>query len=150
MPELLVAQADRVRLPYAPVCVLFQKETGGGQNIYGHDKNACFSFVNPYRNVKVTKQNYAEYLECVKNGGKRNGVGPLQATWHGYQIEADKRGGCWQEEISVGVCLEAFAGHLHATGNLWESFKRYNGKASYADDAMKILPRWAEVTGEKL
>ena len=145
LPEragIIIREALRTGLPLAMACVMRMKESEGGRNIYGHDRGACSNF--PGRNVEVTRENYQEYLACVRNGGKRNGVGPDQLTWRGYQEEADRRGGCWRPEINIAVGSEILAGHYKRHG-AWEAFKRYNGKPIYADQAIAMLPRWERI-----
>ncbi len=144
LPErasVVIAEARRTGLPLAMACVMLMKESGGGHNVYGHDKGTCFSV--PGKTVYVTRENYQEYKACVDRGGKRNGVGPTQLTWHGYQTEADRRGGCWDPRINLAVGFETLAGH-HKKYGTREAFKRYNGKPIYADQAMAMLPRWEQ------
>ncbi len=145
LPEraaLVIREARRTGLPLPMGCVMLMKESGGGRNVYGHDRGACFTVSG--RTIEVTRENYQEYLACVRGGGKRNGVGPTQLTWHGYQTEADRRGGCWKPEINIAVGFETLAGHYKKYGP-WEAFKRYNGKPVYADQAMAMMPRWEQI-----
>lgn len=142
LPEraaLVIREAQRTGLPLPMACVMLMKESEGGKNVYGHDRGTCFSV--PGKTIYVTRENYQEYLACVAREGKRNGVGPCQLTWIGYQTEADRRGGCHDPRINIEVGFESLAGHFKRFGP-WEAFKRYNGAATYADAAMKMMPRW--------
>jgi hypothetical protein len=148
--ERVIIEAKRTKLPLPMACVMLMKEspifekgkkTWGGHNIYGHDKGTCSSRKGTHF---VTRENYQEYLTCVRNGGKRNGVGPTQLTWWEYQEKADKRGGCWNPDVNITVGFEVLAGHLSGKG-VWGAFKAYNGAATYADESLTMLPRWEQL-----
>ena len=152
--ERVIIEAKRTKLPPAMACVMLMKEspifekgkkTWGGHNIYGHDKGTCSSRKGIHF---VTRENYQEYRTCVRNGGKRNGVGPTQLTWWEFQDKADARGGCWNPDVNIAVGFEILAGHLRSKG-VWGAFKAYNGSGAAADDyankATGMLPRWEQL-----
>lgn len=148
--DIVLTECYRSAVPVEYVCVLLVKETGGGANVYGHDQDACMSV--PGQGVEVTEANYAEYLECVAAGGKRNGVGPLQLTHVSLQRRADELGGCWRPEASIRAGVEHFALLLLAGPDARTAFRRYNGTGpraeAYADDAMTLLPTWQQTIQE--
>ena len=139
--DVVLRESGRTGLPLAVSCVMLMKETGGGHNIYGHDRGTCFSRPGTHY---VTRENYQEYLACVRGGGKRNGVGPTQLTWWEFQEEADRRGGCWNPDINIAVGFEVLARNVRSKG-VWGAFKAYNGAAAYADASMLMLPRWEKI-----
>ena len=152
--ERVIIEAKRTKLPSAMACVMLMKETPvqgkdgkvrGGHNIYGHDKGTCFARPGVHY---VTRENYQEYLTCVRKGGKRNGVGPTQLTWWEFQEDADKRGGCWNPDINIAVGFEILARLLLSKG-VWGAFKAYNGSGAaadaYANKATGMLPRWEQL-----
>ena len=157
----MVAEADRAGLPYAVACVMLMLESSvrgpdgvvrGGHNVYGHDRGACFSDPGIHY---VTEENYQQYLKCVRDGGKRNGVGPAQLTYWSLQGKADERGGCWDPTVSTSVGIEHLADQVRRHGAR-DGFAFYNtGRAyvpskppappNYAEKAMALLPRWEQV-----
>ncbi len=148
---LVVEKMELTGVPKTMALTMLNKETSMkhpngivtyGHNIYGHDRGSCFNF--PGRNVVVTLENYREYLDCVVRGGKRNGVGPTQLTWIGFQQEADRRGGCWRIDVNLQLGFEILRDHYRKYG-VWEAFKRYNGAASYADSSMALMPKWQRI-----
>src|ERR687894_620449 len=82
---------ERGAMPLSRACALLEKESGGGHNVFGHDKGGAVI------GGTVTKESYRRYLARVRSGqGARQGVGPTQLTFSGYQEEADRHGGCWR------------------------------------------------------
>ncbi len=139
------------RCPAEVLAAVLEMETSGGRNIYGHDAGACMSFRHPWRDVEVTKENYTnEYLPCIRAGGKRNGVGPMQLTWGPFQEEADARGGCWDPKVSTLLGAEILGGYLKVN-SVRDSFSIYNtgksGSSGYATKAMPLYEQWLRVLG---
>lgn len=147
LPEraaVVIAEAKRTGLPLAVGCVMLMKESGGGKNVYGHDRVKC----GPVGG-NVTEANYRAYLRDRKRCGNQ-GVGPTQLTWPGFQDRADARGGCWRPEVNIAVGFEILAGYVK-TGSVRDAFSRYNtgrpGDTPYSRSAMSLLPRWEAITG---
>ena len=147
IPEIAVAEAERAGCDLALLCAVLEMETGSpkgaGRNIFGHDRDACMTVVG--RDIEVTERTYEEYKSCVARGGKRNGVGPMQLTYHAYQTRADELGGAWRPEINVRVGCEILAGYLRSN-SIYDTLSRYNtgkpGQSRYADAAMPLVDRW--------
>jgi len=151
LPDLaaaVVREARRTGLPLAVACVMLEKESAGGRNVWGHDKTKCPDDTLPYRKGgSVTEQNYRAYLSVRTRCGMQ-GVGPTQLTYYTFQDMADKRGGCWRPEVNIAIGFEILAGYVKSDG-VRDAFSRYNtgrpGDTPYGRDAMKRLPRWEQV-----
>ena len=94
-PETTIAEARRSGLKLALACALLEKESSGGQNVFGHDPNTIFAGAGD-----VTKEKYLDYRRRRIAAGNRTmqGVGPCQLTWWELQDEADREGGCWKPD----------------------------------------------------
>lgn len=114
-------------VPFYVTCALLMQESGGGQNIFGHDPTI---FVGA---GKVTKTNYLRYKAARKAGGGMQGVGPAQLTWWEFQDRADAAGGCWRPYVNLLTGLQVLAGLCKATGSWVEAARRYNGSGPAAD-----------------
>jgi hypothetical protein len=149
MPLRTLAAARKAKLDLAYACTLLEKESGGGDNVWGHDRDAQnkIIFHGQSGRVAVTEQSYQEYKRHIAGGGARQGCGPTQLTWGGFQDEADKRGGCWKPEVNLLVGFEILAGHIRRLG-AEKGFAAYNGAAEYGRDAMEKLPRWQALMKE--
>lgn len=133
-PDLTVRLADAAGLSYAAAGVVLMKESGGGRNVWGHDGvNDGGIYTKGSEVDQATYERYRSARSAGRIGSQ--GVGPVQLTWHGFQDEADRRGGCWNPEISTQVGFESLAGNIRAAG-VWHAALTYNGAASYADDFM--------------
>lgn len=156
IPLRALVAARKAKLPLAAACTLLMKESGGGDNVYGHDRDGSGKviFHGQSGRVAVTKENYAEYKRMRGAGGKggMQGVGPCQLTWFEFQDDADERGGCWDPAVNMLVGFEMLAGLIRHNG-MREGFRRYNGTGpaaeKYADDAMERLPVWDAILKEK-
>jgi hypothetical protein len=140
----VVAIAGAVGLDLAVACTILEKESGGGQNVWGHDG------VDPggtyVKGAPVTQADYLAYRGKLKAGLiKAQGVGPCQLTWSGYQEAADKLAGCWDWHSNCTVGFQAIR-DLQRSKGIRGGFIAYNGAAKYADDpvngAMVLLDRW--------
>jgi len=140
----VVAIAGAVGLDLAVACTILEKESGGGQNVWGHDG------VDPggtyVKGAPVTQADYLAYRGKLKAGLiKAQGVGPCQLTWSGYQEAADKLAGCWDWHSNCTVGFQAIR-DLQRSKGVRGGFIAYNGAAKYADDpvngAMVLLDRW--------
>lgn len=146
LPErasVVIAEAERAGLSLAVGCVMLMKESGGGRNVYGHDRVKC----GPVGGT-VTEANYRDYLSNRTLCGMQ-GVGPSQLTYYIYQDLADQYGGCWRPEVNIRVGFEILADYV-SSGSVRDAFSRYNtgkpGDTPYARDAMSRLPHWEQVT----
>lgn len=147
---LEIALAEK--LDIACAAVMLEKESGGGRNVWGHDPvQTGGAYV---KGAEVTRTAYEAYRKALVAGNAGpQGVGPCQLTWHGYQDQADKLGGCWDWRVNCTVGFRALAGHIRAYGER-DGFRRYNGagKAAelYADNAMIKLAAWRIRIGKTL
>ena len=139
-PDDVVKIAQKEGLELAVACTLLEKESSGGDNVWGHDGvNTCGNYV---KGSQVTKAAYLAYKRDRSRCGMQ-GVGPTQLTWWEFQDRADARGGCWEWEVNVEVGFEIMAGYLRKQ-SLWEAAKRYNGATSYADDFVAKHRVWRD------
>lgn len=142
-PEVIEI-ATAVRLEVAAAAVLLDKESGGGHNVWGHDGVAT---ADTYvKGGAVTKANYQAYLTAVHAGrAGRQGCGPCQLTWSGYQDQADQLGGCWDWRNNCRVGFGVLVSNIKAHG-MRNGFRAFNGSGPaaerYANDAMARLAVW--------
>lgn len=158
-------------LPFWMGCTILNKETSG-KNIYGHDSGGTFSFSGI--NQEVTESNFEVFWRIVSAGGKSNGVGPMQLTWKGFFTNTSKTGMLdiglrpWDIHDNIRYAVKsilapawkkqtAIMPALSLSKVVWNVGKQYNGKDSYADDAVSKArlwigrvgasdqPRWAKV-----
>jgi hypothetical protein len=144
----VVELAAAAGLELAAAATLLEKESSGGDNVFGHDP------VKPggVQGGKVTKEAYLKYKAHRAEFGAQ-GVGPTQLTFPGFQDEADKRGGCFDWRVNCAVGFEKLAGFIKANG-VHDGFRIYNGgpqpsdaAESYADDAVKKHAVWRSRLG---
>jgi murein DD-endopeptidase MepM/ murein hydrolase activator NlpD len=102
-PELTLRVAREVGLGLAIACSMLEKESGGGRNVYGHDKVRNPVKSPPGRLLEVTQENYAQYKRHRNAGLGAQGVGPTQLTFPPLQDRADEVGGCWNPEANLRV-----------------------------------------------
>lgn len=147
-PEV-VEFAEAAGLDLAAAATMLQKESGGGQNIWGHDNVPT---AGTYAHGgEVTQADYLAYRQAVIAGrAGRQGVGPTQITWRGYQDQADGLGGCWDWRCNITVGFQALAAHIRTSG-LRDGFRDYNGSGpaaeAYADEAMALYREWCTRLG---
>jgi hypothetical protein len=145
----VVELAAAAGLDLAAAAVVLLKESGGGFNVFGHDKVPTGGAYIP--GSPVTQQSYESYHAAVLAGkAGRQGIGPLQLTFWALQDEADTAGGCWLWEANVQVGFKTLAGLIKANG-LYDGFMRFNGSGpaaqAYANDAMGKYAVWATRLG---
>lgn len=146
-PEV-VELAAAAGLELAAACAMFNMETGdaatatgGGHNVWGHD-NVVVAPGTYVKGLEVTKAGYRAYIDAVTSGtAGRQGCGPTQLTWKGWQAEADAAGGCWDWRCNVAVGFEVLAAAIKA-GGVRAGFKAYNGSEQYATEAMHAYDIW--------
>ena len=148
-PKMCVAEAARVGLPLEYAAALLEKESGGGHNVFGHDRDRSGKYIFPARDgtVKVTKELYLEYKRRRQASGNKvmQGVGPCQLTWYSFQDDADKEGGCWNPQINMRVGFRRLANLIKDKGEAVGA-RMYNGSGpaaeQYSRDLLKRAATW--------
>ena len=148
-PEMAIAEARRAGLDLAYACALLQKESGGGANVFGHDRDRSGRYIFPARDgaVAVTEELYREYKRRRGPAGKggMQGVGPTQLTWWEFQDEADREGGCWKPAVNMRVGFRRLASLMRAHGEA-DGARRYNGSGdaavAYSADLREKARAW--------
>lgn len=141
----VVELAAAAGLDLAAAAVVLLKESGGGNNVWGSD-HVVIAPGTYTPGAVVTKPSYLAYKQAVLAGrAGRQGVGPMQLTWGGYQDQADALGGCWDWRSNVTVGFRALAGLIENNG-LRSGFRHWNGAGpaaeKYADDAVARYLVW--------
>jgi len=141
----VVKLAEAVGLELAAAATMLEKESGGGDNVFGHDPVATGGI---YRyGQPVTKDVYLRYRDARKKGRiPPQGVGPTQLTSPGFQDQADDEGGAFDWEVNVKVGFGILAGEIRNNG-VRGGFRAYNGSDAYAADAMQKLAAWQSRLG---
>ncbi|MDQ5820061.1 MAG: hypothetical protein M3540_01295 [Actinomycetota bacterium] len=144
-PALAIEAAKKAGLELAVACAFLEQESGGGHNVFGHDRDGRGNFIFPAKDgvVPVTEQLYKEYKarRGAEGKGGMQGVGPLQLTWFSFQDAADKQGGCWNPRANMAVGF-AHAAALIRRNGMQLGVKSYNGSGPAADRYLaQMLPR---------
>ena len=141
----VVELAAAAGLELAAAATLLEKESNGGDNVFGHD--AVETGGNYVKGGKVTKEAYLKYKAHRHEFGAQ-GVGPTQLTFPGFQDRADARGGTFDFRVNCAVGFEILVDLIRANG-VHHGFRIYNGgpepsddAESYAKDAVKKLAVW--------
>ena len=148
-PETAIAESRRAGLDLAYACALLQKESGGGANVFGHDRDRSGRYIFPARDgaVAVTEELYREYKRRRGPTGKggMQGVGPTQLTWWEFQDEADREGGCWKPAVNMRVGFRRLAALMREHGEA-DGARRYNGSGdaavAYSADLREKARAW--------
>jgi peptidoglycan hydrolase-like protein with peptidoglycan-binding domain len=148
-PKLCVAEAARAGLRLELAAALLDKESGGGHNVFGHDRDRNGKYIFPARDgtVKVTKELYREYKRRrIASGNKAmQGVGPCQLTWYSFQDDADELGGCWKPQINMRVGFRRLASLIRTHGDAVGA-RMYNGSGdaavAYSADLLRKAAAW--------
>jgi len=153
VPRIAFEEAKRAGLELAVLCAVLEQETGGGRNVYGHDRGSDGKVIwhGKAGTVPVTQDNYAAYMKFRdKRGrppyGRMQGVGPMQLTYYTYQDLADKYGGCWNSRYNVRVGAEILARAIKRSG-LHRALWLYNGAEAYADAVEERIEKWRKILG---
>ncbi|MEP6978176.1 MAG: hypothetical protein ABI948_08995 [Thermoleophilia bacterium] len=150
-PQWTVEAAHNAGLELAIACAFLEQESGGGHNVFGHDRDRHGNYVFPAKDgtVAVTEELYKEYKHRrgPKGDGGMQGVGPMQLTFFSFQDRADELGGCWHPRANMQAGFEHAAELIRRSGmNL--GIKTYNGSGPQADHYLQqMLPRiekWRE------
>jgi peptidoglycan hydrolase-like protein with peptidoglycan-binding domain len=141
-PKMCAAEAARAGLPLEYAAALLEKESAGGHNVFGHDRDRGGNYIFPARDgtVKVTKELYLDYKKRrVASGNKAmQGVGPCQLTWFSFQDDADKEGGCWKPQINMRIGFRRLASLMKTHGEAVGA-RMYNGSGPAAEAYSKDL-----------
>jgi uncharacterized protein YcbK (DUF882 family)/peptidoglycan hydrolase-like protein with peptidoglycan-binding domain len=146
-PAVVISEARRAGIPLALACALLEKETAGGHNVFGHDRDRSGRYIFPARDgtVPVTEELYRQYKQRRKATGLPQGVGPCQLTFAGFQDQADALGGCWKPELNIRVGFKVLADNIRVNGQA-RGVARYNGSGSAADaysrDVLAKARKW--------
>lgn len=151
VPKIAYEEAKRAGLELAVLCAVLEQETGGGRNVYGHDRDSSGRVIwhGKEGTVPVTRDNYAAYKRWRDAHGRppygrMQGVGPMQLTWYSFQDLADSYGGCWYPRANVRVGAEILAKAIERSG-LHRALWQYNGSESYADAVEKRVAKWRRI-----
>jgi hypothetical protein len=146
----VVELAAAAGLELAAAATLLEKESNGGDNVFGHDDVKTGG--NYVKGGKVTKEAYLKYKAHRHEFGAQ-GVGPTQLTFPDFQDRADARGGTFDFRVNCAVGFEILADLIKANG-AHHGFRIYNGgpqpsdhSESYAKDAVKKLAVWRSRLG---
>ncbi len=138
----VVELAAAAGLELAAAATLLEKESDGGNNVFGHDDVETGGFYK--KGGQVTEEAYRNYKAHRKEFGAQ-GVGPTQLTLPAFQDRADARGGTFDFRVNCQVGFEILAEHIQANG-VHDGFRAYNGSGPkaerYADDAINKLDVW--------
>lgn len=165
--DILAAVCSQVGYPYFLGCAIAEKETHG-ENVYGHDGAANLTKpstdgypeqVGALANYEgpVTRDNYLIFRWLVDvQGMKSNGVGPMQITWTGhFSRMEEQRLDPWRVRDNFQYGIQTLAAShaayrkrgLSQQQSFWESARDYNGRDTYADDAVTKAKWWLTTVG---
>ena len=67
-PEIAIAEARNAGLDLAFACALLEKESGGGANVFGHDRDRNRNYIFPARDgvVPVTEEQWRRVEELSR------------------------------------------------------------------------------------
>lgn len=150
-PSVVLEEARAADLGLALACAVLDQESGGGANVFGHDRDEHGVPIWHGRSdrVEVTEERYRAYKVFRDIGPARRmqGVGPLQLTWYSLQDAADIAGGCWKPRFNMRIGFLRLAALVAAKG-LREGVRSYNGFGSaaetYADEVLDLRRRWRQ------
>ena len=140
-PQITLRQARLSGLPLHFACALLEKESGGGNNEFGHDP------VRPPQVVggPVTLLRYVRYKSLRRRGFGNQGVGCCQLTSTSYQDRADALGGCHRPGPNMRVGFSAMRALIVAYGPE-KGAARYNGSGpraeAYGHDFLQKAAVW--------
>ncbi len=146
-PQVVIAEARAAGLALEYAAALLEKETAGGHNVFGHDRDRSGRYIFPARDgtVKVTRELYREYKKHRATSGVCQGVGPCQLTSKFLQDRADAEGGCWKPQINMRVGFRHLVDLMRANGEA-VGVRMYNGSGdaaeAYSVDVRKKAASW--------
>jgi hypothetical protein len=150
--------ARKAGLGLALACALLDQETGGGRNVFGHDRDSDghIIFHGQEGTVPVTREGYQEYKRfrdatgTVPPFGRMQGVGPMQLTWYAFQDEADKLGGCWRPGKNMRTGFQIVKRNIDTAGSMRAGVRQYNGSGPEAEEYADAVLAGREVWRERL
>lgn len=144
----IVMEAERQNMPVSVLLAIIDQETGF-KNVYGHD-----AVRNPIKSPPgglrvVTRSNYFAYKKFRQMGLGAQGVGPTQLTYPGYQDEADRDGGCWDQAVNIATGARILAEHRLHTANWYQVYQLFNAGnlttpqgVTYANQVQALQHAW--------
>lgn len=145
-PEAVIEEAKREGIRLSLACALLEKESGGGRNVFGHDRGTIFAGAGT-----VTREKYTDYKRQRDANPRRRrmqGVGPTQLTWWELQDQADREGGCWQPRFNMRIGFRHLNDLMRRHGEP-DGIRRYNGEGAaaeaYSRDVRARARRWHEI-----
>jgi hypothetical protein len=131
MPEVMIRAAQLEGVELAVAATVLMNETGGGKNIFGHDGVPTGDTY--VKGGPVTRESYLAYRAWMRGGsGRRQGVGPTQATSAQYQDTADALGGAWDPLANCRSGFRGIGALIKAYG-VQQGARRYNGSGPAAE-----------------
>jgi murein DD-endopeptidase MepM/ murein hydrolase activator NlpD len=140
--DIIVAEAQRSKVPVSLVCAVMQAESSF-TNVFGHDGVA-----NPIKSVRgqpnlvVTEALYKTYVRHRDKGEGCQGVGPMQLTAKFLQDRADQLGGCFKPGPNIRTGVERLGALIKERGSMHGALVGYNGSTAYADAVIKLQRAW--------
>lgn len=144
-PYAAYRAAQDAGIPFAVMCAFLEKESAGGKNIFGHDREADGTPRPFYGAGKVTKKKYLAYKkerDAFLPRRRMQGVGPMQLTWWEFQDRADWLGGSWKPYVNMLVGAEIISDYWDHERDWAKVGERYNGRASYGEDLVTKIEKW--------
>lgn len=149
-PIIAYEEAEREGVELAILAAVLEQETGGGRNVFGHDRGPDGEVIWHGREgeFKVTKRRYLQYrrFRDLTRPRRMQGVGPMQLTWYSFQDEADREGGCWKPRPNIRIGARILARLIKRYGDgpngLRQVFRAYNGSYEYADQVIRRVEKW--------
>ena len=134
-------------LQLALACALLEKETAGGHNVFGHDRDRHGTLHLP--GARRHRAGHRGALPPVqgkrKATGLPQGVGPCQLTFAPFQEQADALGGCWKPAANIRVGFKVLADNIRVSGQS-AGVMLYNGSGpaarAYSQDVLAKARSW--------
>lgn len=139
-PYLTVAALRKADIKPQTAAALLLKESGGGNNVFGHDWEAKLGRARanedrpPYNGHNVTEARARK----LRGSTYSNGVGPTQLTFKGYIDRARKAGGEWKPYVNMLIGFRIFRELFNTHGSLVLAATRYNGAEAYGYDFVRV------------
>lgn len=145
-PRYTIRYAKLNDIPLEVGCAVLMQETGGGLNEFGHDPTI---FVGA---GLVTKGKYLAYAMLRDRVGENQGVGPMQLTSRGLQVQADSLGGCWKPRWNIAVGFHYLGQLVKQHGGVHAGLLAYNGSGPaaerYADHVLALAQHFKTLLGK--
>jgi len=144
-PYTALRAAQSAGIPFSVMCAFLEKESNGGDNVFGHDREADGTPRPFYGAGQVTKAKYLAYKkerDAIPGKRRMQGVGPMQLTWWEFQDRADARGGCWKPLVNMTVGAELVKAYWDEYHDWAKVGERYNGRASYGADLVVRIKKY--------